>query len=71
MKITLLDDVEKVYFSIRCTSAKCECCKNKQICDITQNLLKSIKKHYICNKNINLCSKCNKKEDCEIIQKIY
>ena len=28
---TLLDDVEKVYFSIRCTSAyKCECCKNTE-----------------------------------------
>ena len=69
---TLLDDVEKVYFSIRCTSAyKCECCKNKQICDITKNLLKSLKIFYICNRNPESCSKCSNIEGCEIIQKIY
>ena len=72
MKRTLLDDVEKVYFSIRCTSAyKCECCKNKQICDITQNLLKSLKKYYICNKDFNSCSRCKNILNCRIIQKIY
>ena len=72
MKKTLLDDVEKIYFSIPCISS-CECidCKNGELCKSIIRLLKSLKKHYICNKNINLCSKCNKKEDCEIIQKIY
>ena len=54
---TLLDDVEKIYFSIPCTSGvSCEHCKNKTICDLSENLLKSLKKQYKCN---------------EIIQKIY
>ena len=44
---TLLNDVEKIYFSIPCTSGvSCEHCKNKAICDLTQNLLKSLKKLY-------------------------
>ena len=44
---TLLDDVEKIYFSIPCTSeVSCEHCKNKVLCDLTQNLLKSLKKLY-------------------------
>ena len=44
---TLLDDVEKIYFSIRCTSAyKCERCKNKLMCDIVEDLMKSLKKFY-------------------------
>ena len=54
---SLLDDVEKIYFSIPCTSGvSCEHCKNKVLCDLIQNLLKSLKKHYKGN---------------EIIQKIY
>ena len=54
---SLLDDVEKIYFSIPCTSGvSCEHCKNKVLCDLTQNLLKSLKKYYKGN---------------EIIQKIY
>ena len=54
---TLLNDVEKIYFSIPCTSGvSCEHCKNKVICDLSQKLLKSLKKHYKGN---------------EIIQKIY
>ena len=53
----LLNDVEKIYFSILCTSGvSCEHCKNKVLCDLTENLLKSLKKHYKGN---------------EIIQKIY
>ena len=52
----LLNDVEKIYFSIPCTCWVCEHCENKVICDLTQNLLKSLKKHYKGN---------------EIIQKIY
>ena len=44
---SLLDDVEKIYFSIPCTSGvSCEHCKNKVLCDLLQNLLKSLKKHY-------------------------
>ena len=54
MKRTLLDDVEKIYFLIPCTSSRsCECCKNKIICDITEDLMKSLKKFYrpVCNMN--------------------
>ena len=44
---SLLDDVEETYFSIPCTSGvSCEYCKNKLLCDLTQNLLKSLKKYY-------------------------
>ena len=44
---TLLDDVLKIYFSIPCTSGvSCEHCKNKVLCDLSQNLLKSLKKIY-------------------------
>ena len=44
---TLLDDVEKIYFSIECTSTySCECCKNKLMCDIVEDLMKSLKKFY-------------------------
>lgn len=44
---TLLDDVEEVYFLIQCTSSySCECCKNKLICDIAEDLMKSLKKFY-------------------------
>ena len=69
---SLLDDVEKIYFSIPCTSGvSCEHCKNKVLCDLTQNLLKSVKKHYICNKNLKSCSNCTKRLNCRIIQKIY
>ena len=47
MKNTLLDDVLKIYFSIPCTSGvSCEYCKNKVLCDLTANLLKSLKKIY-------------------------
>ena len=47
IKRTLLDDVEEVYFSIPCTSGvSCEHCKNKLLCDLTANLLKSLKKLY-------------------------
>ena len=54
---SLLNDVEKIYFAIPCTSGvSCEHCKNKVLCDLTQNLLNSLKKHYKGN---------------EIIQKIY
>ena len=44
---TLLDDVLKIYFSIPCTSGvSCEHCKNKVLCDLTENLLNSLKKFY-------------------------
>ena len=43
----LLDDVLKCYFSIPCTSGvSCEHCKNKVLCDLTENLLNSLKKLY-------------------------
>ena len=46
-KNTLIYDVEKIYFSIPCTSGvSCEHCKNKVLCDLTANLLKSLKKIY-------------------------
>ena len=44
---TLLDDIEKIYFSIPCASGvRCECCKNKLMCDIVEDLMKSLKKFY-------------------------
>ena len=44
---SLLDDIEKIYFLIPCTSeVSCEHCKNKVLCDLTANLLKSLKKIY-------------------------
>ena len=47
LKRTLLDDVEKIYFLIPCSSGvSCEHCKNKVLCDLTANLLKSLKKIY-------------------------
>ena len=71
LKRTLLDNVEKIYFSIPCSSGvSCEHCRNKVICDLTQELLKSLKNYY-CNKDFNSCSKCNNIEKCEINQKIY
>ena len=72
IKRTLLDDVLKSYFSIPCTSGvSCEHCKNKVLCDLTENLLNSLKKYYICNKDINSCSRCNNRLNCTIIQKFY
>ena len=72
MKRTLLDDIEKIYFSIPCTSGvSCEHCKNKVICNLTQNLLKSLKIYYICDKNFNSCRRCKNIINCKIIQKIY
>ena len=68
----LLNDVEKIYFTIPCTSlVSCEHCKNKVICDLSQNLLKSLKKYYICNKDFNSCINCNNRLNCKIIQKLY
>ena len=70
MKRTLLDDVEKIYFAIPCKSGvSCEYCGNKLIRNLSQNLLKSLKKYY-CNKDFN-CNICDKIEKCEINQKIY
>ena len=69
---TLLNDVLKIYFSIPCTSGdSCEHCKNKVLCNLTENLLKSLKKHYICNKNLKSCSNCNERLNCKIKQKFY
>ena len=68
----LLDDVEEIYFSIPCTSGvSCEHCKNKVLCDLTENLLNSLKKYYICNKGFSSCSICSNRLNCKIIQKIY
>ena len=72
IKRTLLDDVLKSYFSIPCTSGvSCEHCKNKVLCDLTENLLNSLKKYYSCNKGFSSCSRCKNISNCEVIQKIY
>ena len=57
-KNTLLYDFMKIYKKIDCDGLTIPCheCKNKLICDLSQNLLKSLKKYYKAN---------------EIIQKIY
>ena len=68
---TLLDDIEKIYFSIPCTfEVSCLYCKNGELCYLTKNLLKSLKKYY-CNKDFNSCSICDNIEKCEINQKLY
>ena len=68
----LFNDVLKIYFSIPCTSGvSCEHCKNKLLCDLTENLLKSLNKYYICNKDFSSCSRCSNILNCKIIQKIY
>lgn len=53
MNRTLLEDLEKAYHSIKCETEDntfctyCEYCKNKQMCFMIENLIKSIRKHYI------------------------
>ena len=72
MKRTLIDHIEKIYFSIPCNSGYvCENCKNKKLCETIQYLLHSLKEHYKCNENFYSCSKCDDRENCDIIQKIY
>ena len=72
IKRTLLDDVLKSYFSIPCTSGvSCEHCKNKVLCDLTENLLNSLKKYYKCDKGFSSCSRCSNILNCEIRHKIY
>ena len=52
MKKTLLEDLEKIYHLIKCEDEDdflcidCDCCRNRLICDITLNLVCSIKKFY-------------------------
>ena len=52
MKRTLLHDLEKIYYSLKCENEDntvctyCEYCKNKVLCNLTANLLKSLKKIY-------------------------
>ena len=71
-KRTLLDDLEKIYFSIPCSTYRlCKQCKNYKLCKTLSYTIKSLKKHYLCDKNYELCKRCNKIEECEIIQKIY
>ena len=44
---TLLNDVEKIYFSIPCTSGvSCEHCENNELCKTICYLLSSLKKFY-------------------------
>ena len=38
----LLNDVEKIYFSISCTCWVCEHCKNKKLCDTVEDVIKNI-----------------------------
>ena len=52
MKRTLLDDIKKVYFSIECITEDntictyCGYCKNKSMCKMIENLIKSMKEFY-------------------------
>ena len=49
---TLLQDVSQVYYSMKCEidynkqSFSCKTCENNRLCNITENLIKSIKKLY-------------------------
>ena len=47
MKNSLIDDVEKIYFSIPCTDCRlCRQCKNYKSCKTIAELILSLKKHY-------------------------
>ena len=52
MNRTLLEDLEKIYHSIKCEEKDdsyckyCNYCKNKSICDVTLTLACSIRKFY-------------------------
>lgn len=48
MKRTLLDDFMKIFSSLECKGIKftCKNCCNKAICDIIEDLIKSMEKHY-------------------------
>ena len=51
-KRTLLDDFIKIYNSINCDSEYCSCneCSNKKLCDIVEDVIKSIGDLYNENK---------------------
>ena len=44
MKNTLLDDFKKIYGNINCDSLYCNCndCSNKRLCDLVEDVIKSI-----------------------------
>ena len=47
MKRTLLDDVEKIYYSIPCNlEYGCKDCINFELCKLLYYLVKSLKKYY-------------------------
>ena len=48
IKRTLLDDFIKIYHSINCDSLYCNCndCSNKKLCDIVEDVIKSIRNFY-------------------------
>ena len=44
---TLLDDIEKIYYSIPCTNCRlCRQCKNYKSCKTIAKLIISLKKYY-------------------------
>ena len=47
-KRTLLDDIEKIYFSIPCNNCVrlCRECENYKLCKPIAKLIISLKKHY-------------------------
>ena len=44
MKRTLLDDFMKIYENINCDTLYCNCndCSNKRLCDLVEDVIKSI-----------------------------
>lgn len=52
MKRTLLDDILQVYYTIPCVTDEnsfctyCGYCKNKSMCKMIENLIKSMKEFY-------------------------
>ena len=50
---TLLEDLEKIYYTLPCIDEynyccyACSGCKNKEICDVLAILIRSIRKHYL------------------------
>ena len=53
MERTLLDDIEKIYFSLPCETEDnnycyyCGWCKNLEFCKLLETIIYSLRKHYL------------------------
>ena len=42
----IIDDLEKIYYSIKCENDNCKFCKNKRLCNKVWYLIYSLKDNY-------------------------